>query len=71
MRVDPEIEEQAMDAARRAGGEKDYLYWKERYLRELARQKERDSDRYLNKILLGIAAVGIASLVVVKGFLHW
>ena len=70
MRVDPEIEEQAMEAARQTGSEKDYSYWKELYLRELER-KARESDWRLNKILLWIAGVGIFLLFIVRSMLHW
>jgi hypothetical protein len=45
MRIDPEIEDQAMEAARRAGSENDLEYWKRKYLTSLEREKERKSER--------------------------
>jgi hypothetical protein len=45
MKIDPEVEDQAMEAARRAGGEDDLEYWKRKYLTSLEREKERQNER--------------------------
>jgi hypothetical protein len=71
MRIDPEIEDAAMEAARREGKEKDYEYWRRLHLTTLERQKERESNWELDKILLWIAGVGIALLFLFKGILRW
>jgi hypothetical protein len=42
MRIAPEIEGPAMEAARREGKEKDCEYWRRLYLTMLERQKERE-----------------------------
>jgi hypothetical protein len=62
MRFDPEIEIPAIQAAREAGKEKDFSYWRDLYLKTLERRKEEEQTRHFNRIigwLLGVCAAGI------------
>ena len=59
MRFDPEIELPAMQAAREAGLEESYSYWRDLYLREIQRSKEREREWDFKQKVLYLIIFGI------------
>jgi hypothetical protein len=67
---EPELEQEALDAARRAGRDKDPEFWKQAYFMMLAReaQQKRTRDIWVGGLMVS-AAVGVVFLVL-RVFFH-
>jgi hypothetical protein len=71
MRFDPEIELPAMQAAREAGLEESYSYWRDLYLREIQRSKEREREWDFKQKVLYLIIFGIFVVWFGKEVLRW
>jgi hypothetical protein len=71
MRFDPEIELPAMQAEREAGLEESYSYWRDLYLREIQRSKEREREWDFKQKVLYLIIFGIFVVWFGKEVLRW